>query len=65
MGATIDLVYAQYVYNVVKQHTVDLDSVYEDYILELVGSEGLRALKTFKLIEACGVVNLRQLYVLI
>ena len=65
MGASIDLLYAQYVYETVKQHTVGFDSVYEDYILELVGSEGLRALKEFKLIEGCGVVNLRQLYVLI
>lgn len=65
MEASIDLLYAQYVYETVKQHTVGFDSVYEDYILELVGSEGLRALKEFKLIEGCGVVNLRQLYVLI
>ena len=65
MGVAIDLLYAQYVYDTVKQHTVGLDSVYEDYILELVGSEGLRALKDFKFIEACGVVNLRQLYVLV
>lgn len=65
MGAAIDLLYAQYAYETVKQHAVGFDSVYEDYILELVGSEGLRALKEFHFIEDCGVVNLRQLYVLI
>ena len=65
MGAAIDLLYAEYVQDIIKDHTVGFDSVYEDYILELVGSEGLRALKDFKLIEGCGVVNLRQLYVLI
>lgn len=65
METAIDLLYAQYVYETVKQNTVGLVYVYEDYILELVGSEGLHALKEFHFIEGCGVVNLRQLYILI
>lgn len=40
----------------------NLDAVYEDYIIKLVGTFGLKALKDCGLIEPCGVVNGRQLY---
>lgn len=51
------------VYEVVKKECSDFDAVYEDYILELVGVDGLSILKENRLIETCGVVNGRQLYV--
>lgn len=54
--------YAFCVYDILKKETVGLDSVYEDYILKLVGKKGLNALRYHRLIEACGVVNGRQLY---
>lgn len=41
-----------------------LDSIYEDVILGLVGSYGLVVLKDAGLLETCGVINGRQLYVL-
>ena len=56
--------YTEEVYNIVKMETEGLDSVYKDYILRLVGVFGFNALYGHKLIESCGVVNGRQLYVL-
>lgn len=52
------------VYEVVKKETFGFDAIYEDYIVELVGADGLDILKKNKLIETCGVINNRQLYVL-
>ena len=48
----------------VKNNTEDFDAVYEDYIIQLIGEEWFRILKEEKLIETCGVINGRQLYVL-
>ena len=53
------------VYEVVKNRSASFDAIYEDYILELVGVDGLEILRKNKLVETCGVVNGRQLYVLI
>lgn len=53
-----------YIYNMVKQESEGLDSIYEDYIVQLVGDIGLKLLKEDKLLETCGVINGRQLYVL-
>lgn len=52
------------VYEVVKNESKGFDAVYEDYILELVGDKGLQALRENKLVETCGVIGERQLYVL-
>lgn len=56
--------YVEYVYQIVRGETIDLDTVYESYIIALVGKFGLQALKECKLIETCGVMYGRQLYVL-
>lgn len=56
--------YVDYVYNFVERDCKSMDSIYEDYILHLVGISGLTVLLTNKLLETCGVVNGRQLYVL-
>jgi hypothetical protein len=53
------------IFKIVKNESLGLDAVYESYILELVGVEGLEILRKNRLIETCGVVNGRQLYVLI
>lgn len=55
----VDLVYA-----IVRMETEGMDSIYGDYIKKLVGVFGLNALLTHNLLESCGVVNGRQLYVL-
>ena len=53
--------YTDAVYELIK----DMDSIYEDYIVSLVGNCGLAALKRAGLVESCGVLNCRQLYVLV
>lgn len=55
---------ADQVYKTVKDVCGDLDAVYEDYIIYLVGYEGLYVLRENKLVESCGVVNGRKLYAL-
>jgi hypothetical protein len=40
------------------------DALYEDYIIHLIGTVGLNALRDYRLLETCGVVNGRQLYAL-
>lgn len=52
------------IYKIVKNESEGLDAIYEDYIVSLVGLYGLLVLKGNKLLETCGVVNGRQLYVL-
>ena len=59
------MVYEESVYEIIKKACEGLDSIYEDYIVSLVGKYGLQALKTYGKLEACGVVNGRQLYVLV
>ncbi len=58
------LTYAEKVYDIVKYKSEGRDAIYEDYIVELVGIMGLKALKEHRLIETCGVVKGRQLYTL-
>ena len=55
---------ADQVYEVVKEVFNDLDAIYEDYLIYLVGFEGFYILIENRLLETCGVVNGRQLYVL-
>ena len=52
------------VYETVRFETLGLDSIYKDYIINLVGITGLNALIEHKLVEGCGIVNGRKLYVL-
>lgn len=56
--------YVDYVYNIVKMDTEELDAIYKDYILQMVGVYGFNALYGSNLLEGCGVVNGRRLYVL-
>lgn len=57
--------YTDAVYELIKIKCKSMDSIYEDYIVSLVGNCGLAALKRAGLLEACGVLNCRQLYVLV
>ena len=52
------------VYETVKNESQGLDSIYRDYIISLVGVMGLNALIEHKLVEGCGIINGRKLYVL-
>lgn len=58
------MTYEESVYEIIKKDCEGLDSVYEDYIVHLVGYYGLNALKAHGKLEACGVMNGRQLYVI-
>lgn len=59
------MTYEDFVYMTVKADCEGLDSIYEDYIVSLVGKYGLQSLKAYGKLEACGAVNGRQLYVLL
>lgn len=56
--------YADYCYDIIKSECEGLDAIYEDYIIRYIGTFGLRALKYNKLIENCGCIHGRNLYVL-
>lgn len=56
--------YVDHVYEIMKLETKNLDSIYQDHIIHLVGVFGFNALYENKLLESCGVINGRQLYVL-
>ena len=56
--------YTSIVYNIVRFDTEGMDSIYKDYIIQIVGVYGFNTLHRNKLIESCGVINGRQLYVL-
>ena len=60
----IEHVYSMMVYSIVAEETKGMDSVYEDYIVHLVGIHGLNAMVEATLVETCGVINGRPLYVL-
>lgn len=42
-----------------------LDTMYEDYIIHMIGTSGLEALIEAGMLETCGVINGRQSYVLV
>lgn len=57
-------VFTEKIYNIIKENSVGLDSIYSDYIVHMVGMVGLNTLKEHKLIEGCGSINGRKLYIL-
>ena len=57
-------IYALTVYLMVMEEFADLDAIYEDSLIHLVGVRGVESLKENKLLDSCGVVNGRQLYTL-
>ena len=56
--------YVDYVYDIVKSDCEGMDSIYKDYIIKMVGVYGFNALYEANLIEGCGVINGRRLFVL-
>lgn len=52
------------VYQTVKNDCHGLDAIYEDYLIDLIGTNGLYLLKKNNLLETCGRQYGRQLYVL-
>lgn len=58
------MTYADYCYQILKSNEKGLDSMYEDYIINLIGVAGLTELRGNHLLEPCGIVLGHQLYVL-
>ena len=56
--------YVDYVYEIVKSDAEGMDAIYKDYIIQMVGVYGFNALYEARLLEGCGSVNARELYVL-
>lgn len=56
--------YTDKVYDIVKNESIGMDAIYEDYIIHLVGILGLNLLREHRLVESCGMVNGRTLYAL-
>lgn len=57
--------YVDEVYAIVQRECKGIDAINGAYICKLVGEKGLEALIEAKLVETCGVVHGRQLYVLL
>ena len=57
--------YIDYVYEIVKHELDGFEAIYEDYIINIVGYAGLTELRSNNLLEACGIVEGRQLYALV
>ena len=56
--------FVDHVYNLVRMDTENMDAIYGDYIVRIIGSYGFNALHDERLIEGCGVINGRALYTL-
>ena len=56
--------YVDYVYDIIDREQHDLEALYGDYIMAMVGLFGFNALIEHHLLETCGVVNGRQIYAL-
>lgn len=56
--------FVEHMYHIVRLDTLEMDAIYKDYIIQMVGIYGFNALYKERLIEGCGSVNGRALYVL-
>ena len=52
------------VYRFLKEHTQGMDAIYEDYLNRLIGERGVNLLVENGLLESCGVINNRRLFVI-
>ena len=52
-----------YLYKILENEK--LDTMYEDYIIHVIGTSGLEMLKEAGMLETCGVTNGVQLYTLV
>lgn len=51
-------------YEILEKECSGMDAIYEDYIVDLIGMTGMRLLRRARLLESCGVIHGRNLYVL-
>ena len=60
-GLTMDV---DKLYAIVNGSCRGMDAIYEDYLIRLVGDEGFKVLRNNKLLQTCGSIDGRTLYVL-
>ena len=58
------MLFVDHVYDIMKLESYGMDAIYQDFIIHNVGVFGFNALFEYKLIESCGVINGRHLWVL-
>lgn len=56
--------YIDHIYNIVRLETSDMDAIYKEHIMQLVGVFGFNSLIQYDRLESCGVIDGRRLYVL-
>ena len=56
--------YVDHIYDIVRLEASDMDAIYKDYIMQLVGVFGFNTLIKHNRLESCGVIDGRRLYVL-
>lgn len=56
--------YLKHIYDIVQLEMSDMDAIYKEHIMQLVGVFGFNALFKYELLESCGVIDGRRLYVL-
>ena len=54
--------YAETVFETLRADVQDLDAIYEDYIIHVVGEEGFNILREKKYLTTCGSIAGRNLY---
>lgn len=55
---------ADKLYDIVEGSCRGMDAAYEDYLIRLIGEDGFNLLRRGKLLQACGSIDGRNLYVL-
>ena len=56
--------FADKLYDILKEESEGFDAIYENFVMDVIGRRGLEVLMQNNLIESCGVVKGRRLYVL-
>lgn len=56
--------YLERVYHTLAKECQGMDAIYEDYIIRVIGEEGLELLRSECVLSTCGYINGRTLYVL-
>ena len=56
--------YVNHICNIVRLEASDMDAIYKEYVMQLVGVFGFNTLIKYDRLETCGVIDGRRLYVL-
>lgn len=56
--------YILHIRNIVKLETSDMDAIYKEHIIQMIGVFGFNDLIKYGCLESCGVIDGRRLYVI-